>query len=428
MPAQLLLEFPNDAAYRAALDRLAGLNVTIRRTSDLFHTVSVIVPDELVQVVRTLPGLTNVIKDIVVRPACCELQQAQQLVSALGEVSTSLGLWPQAQAGSSRSWEDFTVEEPAVHEFMKLPKDLTGDCVRVAVLDTGVNSTHPALRGRVKRKVIVADGNPEDAIGHGTWVAGAIAGQEVDSPLGLYRGVAPGAQIINVNVLDNEGNGVLSDLLAGLEACANLGVPLINMSLGAPVDLLFDPMQNAVEKLAQMGIIVVVAAGNNGPFPGTIGTPGSAPHAITVGAASVPIDGYIAGRETAEFSSRGPTLRTFMKPDVVAPGGAGGTVQRPQMIYGPAVGLLDAIVDGEEDDWGPLRGSSMATPHITGLIACLLERYTFTRAQLYDALSVAALRQGWWQSFDQGWGFIDGQRLADYFERRGFARSKPNGG
>ena len=404
---QLVLSFENDALYRAAVDRLAGMGAVIVRSSDLFHTVTVQVPENLVGTVSSFAGLLNAVRDVPVRPACCDLGVAGQP-----------GFLPTGEAAKGLSWDRFTVLEPAAIDFMRVPPGLTGNCVKVAVLDTGIDHNHPALRGQVVRKVCISDGDPEDAVGHGTHVAGTIAGLPVDSPLGAWHGVAPGARLININVLDSEGNGRISDVIAGLEAAYNAGAQLANLSLGSPLDFLNDPVARAAEILAREGVLVVAAAGNSGPLPFSIGTPGSVGAVVTVGAASVPIDGYITGGETAEFSSRGPVLRSGYKPDIVAPGGAGGPMQRPELIYGPTTGIVDAMIDGEVDEWGPLRGSSMATPHVTGLLALLLERYRFTRADLDVALAQSARHGGAFRDFNQGYGFIDGVMLAQYFEQR----------
>ncbi len=409
MAVQLVLIFADDATYQTALATLPGLGVAIRRQTDLFRTIAVTAPEAVVQALQTLPGLVNVVRDVPVRPACCD--------ASFG-VETGLGLYPEAQAGPQYSWEDFTILEPTAESFMRLPSGLTGECIRVAVIDTGVNSGHEALRGAVVRKIPISEGNPEDGVGHGTHVAGTIAGREVESPRGRWRGIAPGVRIININVLDNEGNGQISDVIAGLDAAVRCKVDLINMSLGAAVDFLIDPVANAVEEVTRRGMIVVAAAGNFGPNAFTIGTPGSVAKAVTVAAGSVPIPSYIEGALTADFSSRGPTLRSVYKPDVTAPGGAGGGGQRPQLIYGPSSGLLDTLIDGIADEWAPLRRTSMATPHITGLLALLMEKYKFTRGQLEQALTATARRHSACKDFEQGWGFIDGQALADWFEQR----------
>ena len=406
MTVPLVLSFQSDAAYVLALEALNRLGVTVRRTAPMFRTIAVTVPEALVQQIQALPGLTQSVRDVPVRPAVVDIERA-------------LGLYPESQAGPARTWEDFTVLEPEAIAYMRVPAGLTGKGVRVAVVDTGIDSGHPALRGRVKETIVVAENaNPLDGVGHGTHVAGTIAGQAVDSPRGPWHGIAPDAEIVNIPVLDSSGEGTLSDVLAGFEAAANARVQLVNASLGSPVDFLVDPLADAIETLAGMGILCVVAAGNSGPAPFTIGTPGSAPAAVTVGAASVPITSYLTGGETAEFSSRGPTLRSWQKPDVAAPGGAGNTgvgTQRPEMIYGPSAGMLDALVDGEVDGWAPLRGTSQATPHVTGLLALLLEKYRFTRAQLLDGIAATSRRgAGVWKDYDQGWGFLDGAALAQY--------------
>lgn len=416
MVVMLVLSFADDIAYNAALGAIAALNIQIRRREDLFRTIAITVDEQLVPTIQALAGLTNLVRDVPVRPACCETDGMPQILG----IEAPVGFHIEAQAAPQFTWEDFTVLEPAAIDYMRVPPGLTGAGVRVAVLDTGVNSSHEALRDQVERRVVISKGNPEDNVGHGTHVAGTIAGNEVDSPRGPWHGVARGCKIINLNVLDNEGNGVISDVIAGLGSAVRCRVDLVNMSLGAPVDFLVDPVAKAVEEVTRRGILVVAAAGNFGPSPFSIGTPGSVGRAVTVGAASIPIPTYIDGGLTAEFSSRGPVLRAGIKPDIAAPGGAGGRRQRPELIYGPSVGFLDNLIDQTLDEWAPLRGSSMATPHMTGLLALLMERYRFTREQLEQALQDTARRRAgaFFKDLEQGWGFVDGVALASWFEQR----------
>ncbi|WP_052217350.1 S8 family peptidase, partial [Thermincola ferriacetica] len=205
----------------------------------------------------------------------------------------------------------------------------TGKGITVAVIDTGIYP-HPDLTQPTNRIIAFKDfvnkkPLPYDDFGHGTHVAGIIAGNGSMSG-GQYRGVAPEANLVGVKVLDNTGGGSTSDVIAGIQWVVDnkdiYGIRVINISLGAPATESYttDPLSQAVEAAWNAGLVVVAAAGNNGPSAGTINTPGINPHIITVGAVDdretvETLDDVIAG-----FSSRGPTIDGLTKPDLVAPG------------------------------------------------------------------------------------------------------------
>ena len=153
----------------------------------------------------------------------------------------------------------------------------TGSGIRVAVIDTGVDASHPDLAGRVSGGYDFVDGGePDDANGHGTQVAGIIAAG------GAVSGMAPGAVIVPYKVSE-DGESVSSDLIErAIRTAAADGADVINISLGVPIDN--PPIDAAVADAVEGGAVVVVAAGNDGPDPSTIGSPGGAPLAITVGA------------------------------------------------------------------------------------------------------------------------------------------------
>ncbi|NUR51289.1 MAG: S8 family serine peptidase [Hamadaea sp.] len=267
-----------------------------------------------------------------------------------------------------------------------------GHGVKVAVLDTGVDATHPDLATQVDEKVSFVPGeDTSDLNGHGTHVASTIVGTGAASS-GKYKGVAPGADLIVGKVLDNAGEGADSWIIAGMEWAAQSGATVISMSLGSTeVSDGTDPMAVAVDQLsAQYGSLFVIAAGNYGPQ--TIGSPGSAASALTVGA----VDKSDA---LAYFSSTGPLWKTGgLKPDLTGPG-VDITAARSQQ-QSPA--------EGDGMYW-TISGTSMATPHVAGAAAILKQRHPdWSGPRLKDALmsSAKGLTDGY-TPFEVGTGRVD---------------------
>ncbi|MFF7191128.1 S8 family serine peptidase [Streptomyces sp. NPDC008222] len=189
----------------------------------------------------------------------------------------------------------------------------TGKGVKVAVIDTGIDTTHPDLAGQVGASVNFSDAaDTGDHVGHGTHVAGTIAGTGAASG-GARKGAAFGATLLNVKVLDDEGRGMDSWVVAGMEWAAQHGAKVANLSLGGSPSDGSDPDSQALNQLtAQYGTLFVVAAGNNGK-PHTIAAPGAADAALTVAATD-------HDDAVARFSSRGPRIDGAFKPDISAPG------------------------------------------------------------------------------------------------------------
>ena len=267
-----------------------------------------------------------------------------------------------------------------------------GTGVKVAILDTGIDLTHPDFPGKVAgSQVFTGEPSVQDGFGHGTHVASIIAGTGAASA-GKYKGVAPGAQLYIGKVLDNTGNGSDSQVIAGMQWAASTGARVVNMSLGgAPTDGT-DPVSAAVNELtAATGTLFVVAAGNSGPSSQTVAAPGSADAALTV--AAVDSADQIAG-----FSSRGARVGDgALKPDIAAPGVSIVAARAEGTNLGPAVG----------DYYTKLSGTSMATPHVAATAAILAQEHgDWTAAQLKPALMSSAKDLGD-NPYEQGAGRVD---------------------
>lgn len=227
------------------------------------------------------------------------------------------------------------------------PTGNSADPVKVAVVDTGISNSHPDLSANLKGGVnfVLQKGrtNPSawnDDNGHGSHVAGIIAA--ANNSVGVI-GVAHSADLYAVKVLDRNGSGYLSDVISGIEWAMNNGMQVVNMSLGSSSDL--QSMHDAVTAARNAGVTLVVAAGNSG---GAVSYPGAYPEVVAVSATD-------SNNLLASFSSRGPEV------DLAAPG---------VNIYSTYKGT----------GYATLSGTSMATPHVTGAAALILN----TPAGTYD--------------------------------------------
>jgi serine protease AprX len=316
------------------------------------------------------------------------------LVTPLMSVSDRAMAADQARAGSGGLLSGL-LGTPAVN----------GKGVGVAVVDSGIAS-HSALTGKVVASVNFASGESgaTDAFGHGTHIAGIIAGSISYGPTSLYKnGIAPGAHLVNVRVLNRVGVGYTSDVIAGIQwVVANrvkYSIRVMNLSLGHPIQApcALDPLCLAAEDAVDKGLVVVASAGNSGkdaegrPVLGGVSTPGNAPGVITVGALNT--WGTVSRDDdtVATYSSRGPTrYDNLLKPDVVAPGNKIVSLEAVGSYLAKTYPSLHVAGNGT-NAYYMMSGTSMAAAMVSGGAALLLQSTpSLTPRHVKVALQVTA--------------------------------------
>ena len=272
---------------------------------------------------------------------------------------------------------------------------INGSGVKIAILDTGIDSTHPDFYFPNGTSKIVANcsftGEPiTDGYGHGTHCASIAAGTGAASA-GQYVGVAPGAALLNVKVLNNNGEGLESWIISGIQWAVDNNANVLSMSFGSTDGGNgSDPLSTTVNWAVNQGAVCVVAAGNSGSEMYTVDAPGVAELAITVGAST-------KADVIADFSSRGPTSDYRIKPDVVAPG--------VDIVAARASGT--SMGTPVSQYYTKASGTSMATPHVAGAAALLLDAHSsWSPIRVKMALANYARDVGG-SVLDQGTGRID---------------------
>jgi serine protease AprX len=330
---------------------------------------------------------------------------------------------------------------------------VTGKGVGVAVIDSGVTNWHDDLyqagssswsrsSGRVahfkdftkETSSQLWSSNPAyDDYGHGTHVAGIIAGTGYDSN-GKHKGLAPGAKLIGLKVLDAHGGGFISDVIAAIDYAvsvkATYNIRVINLSVAAGVyeSYWLDPVTLAARRAVDAGIVVVASAGNLGlnehgeTQSGGITSPGNAPWVLTVGASSEQGTAPRSDDTIGRFSSRGPTWIDFgAKPDLVAPGVGIESLSDPQStLYGSLPGMLLSGSFGlSYKPYLSLSGTSMAAPVVAGTVALMLEANpSLTPNAVKAILQYTAQARPGESTLAQGAGMVNARgaiRLARFF-------------
>lgn len=376
---------------------LAGAGYTDDRVKEL--PLLVAYPKNQARQARTatsVPG-TRVTRDLPVVGALALRADRQGRTglwqSLTGGTATARSLKP----GVDRIWLDgkrrisLDTSVPQIGAPAAWQRGLDGTGVKVAVLDTGADATHPDLAGQIAEAENFTDTpSVDDEVGHGTHVASTIAGTGAASN-GRYRGVAPGAKLVIGKVCGTQFCND-SDILAGMSWAATRA-PVVNMSLGGTDLEGLDPLEDAVGDLtAQYGTLFVIAAGNAGG-EATVGSPASADAALAVGAVD-------RDDQLADFSSRGPRVGdNAIKPEITAPGVEIVAAKAAHdVIGGPAP------VEG----YTSMSGTSMATPHVAGAAAILTQQHPgWTPNQRKTVLMGAAKPTEGTDVFGQGAGRVD---------------------
>jgi len=259
---------------------------------------------------------------------------------------------------------------------------LTGKGIKVGVIDTGVSTEHemikPVLKGTF---TAVPDSTPEDEQSHGSWCCSAVAGQIKETPQGILFGAAPGASLYSLKALSDDGKGQMSWVMDCIEqAVHTYQCDILSLSLGSLYDNGgADPISHVINTIAKENNVIPVIAAGNSFVPMSIGSPGGATMALTVGAVSVKTpQKYVA----STFSSKGPTTVLTLKPDIAAPGG---NIMPPKYVES----ILGAAKHGQ---YVAMSGTSMATPIVAGCMALLRQaKNDLSRTEIEGLMAAATM-------------------------------------
>ena len=324
---------------------------SIRRELPFINALSIEVPDEKIGNIMAHRQVAMVARDGRVAKLPLFSEAAAQRIVPESQAALSAGAHPSGGAAA------FRAEKSAASEKLAFLEN-KGFGTTIAIIDTGVAPHYDLVRPYNRiiafRDLLHDRTLPYDDDGHGTHVAGIAAGNGYASggdP--LFCGTAPMAHIAAIKALDETGSGSASDILAAMQWVADhqekYRIRVVNLSLGIvpDPDIPLDPLALGTAALASRGITVVTAAGNSGPAPRTVTSPGISPFAVTVGSCT-------KSGELAAFSSRGPTVSGLHKPDLVAPGV-------------DILSLDSATCKG----YFAQSGTSMSCPYAAGVIACM---------------------------------------------------------
>ena len=305
---------------------------------------------------------------------------------------------------------------------------LTGRGVTLAVVDTGLFVKDEVVLDSENRYRILAHYDaiedrdrsiylPSDGNGHGAHVSGVSLNSRRGTDSDQLNGIAPDADLVVVRAFDAQGQGTYADVIRALDwvvgARSTYGIQVLNLSFSASPRSYYwdDPLNQAVMRAWEAGIVVVTSAGNQGPDPMTVGVPGNIPYVITVGAMT---DNFTSSNPNddrlASFSAAGPTLEGFVKPEIVAPGG------HILSVMSPFSNLGRTDPDGSFFDvYREVSGTSQATAVVSGLVALLLQEHPQwtpdeVKCRLLTSAKPARNADGdlAYSVFQQGAGLVDG--------------------
>ena len=279
----------------------------------------------------------------------------------------------------------------------------TGKGITMAFLDTGISPMEDFTlpQNRIIKFVDMVNNrlSPYDDNGHGTHVAGIAAGNGYHSGH-RYCGIAPESSIVAIKSLNADGTGNSIDVLNSLQWLIDnrkkYNIRIANLSIGSDSTKHDDPLVKAVEAVWDSGIVITIAAGNNGPANSSITSPGTSKKVITVGSSDDNSDVTISGNRLVNFSGRGPTEECVIKPDIVAPGAN-----------------ITSVCSGEISDkkYISLSGTSMSTPIVAGAISLLLEKEPrLCPDDVKYLLKLCATNLNFPQN-QQGWGLLNIEKL-----------------
>jgi serine protease AprX len=356
-----------------------------RRLATVNGAAAQVTGKQLLKLAR-MPGIAAITLDVQVRLTNLSSRQQWPFVSAVARG------WPGVTNGS-------------------LPKPPA-----IAVVDSGIDASRSDFGGRVIKQATLTSlpGNsPGDGFGHGTFVAGIAAGSASG-----YTGAAPSANLVSLDVMDDQGMALTSDVIAAADwiyqnkAAYNIRVANFSLHSTVPASVFWDPLDRAVEKLWFSGVVVVAAAGNygtDGKPSGVLYAPGNDPFVITVGADDV--SGSVSTNDdvAAPWSAYGYTLDGFAKPDLSAPG---------RYMVGPAPQAstlaLQRPLSIVEPGYMQLSGTSFAAPVVSGAAAYLLARHPdWTPDQIKGAVMLTTRATPSAAPLSEGVGVLDAARAAD---------------
>lgn len=343
---RLLLEIEPEGFSNEAVQNMGG---NVRHEYDIVNAVAIEVPEQAADQLTDLDFVDRVeddpdteLPDPQPEP---DIPEDDDEETSDGDEETDDG--DEETDEGEESDEEDTDNEESEEDTEEEDDEVTGNGVSVAVLDTGIADDHAHFDGQVEFNVDFTDeDDPYDYNGHGSHVASIAVGEDE------YSSVAPDANIQNIKVLEDDGTGSGSDVIAGIDHAVNNNADVIVLSLGAPVEECDgeDIISETVDEAVNQGVPVAVAAGNEGPGEETVTLPGCSQEGFTTAATTNDEESIV------DFSSRGPTTDDRTKPDIAAPGTA---------ITGAEAGTTDSYIE--------MSGTSMAAPYIGGVFALQID-------------------------------------------------------